>query len=177
SINPIIARLVLVSPSPGNPGEGRGEGSPTWLAKNPHPALSRSTGRGEAADAGLPKSIAEIAERYAAALATFDNANAYPDPSIEELRQVLRGDDSPVNVALADAQHLFGNVDRMKRRGLKAKIDELTATHPGSPQRAMAVEDVETPIAPHVLKRGHPANPGPQAPRPFPASLRAGDAG
>src|SRR5207249_812163 len=41
SINPIIARLVLISPSPGSPGEGRGEGSPTWLAKNPHPGGSK----------------------------------------------------------------------------------------------------------------------------------------
>ena len=52
------APLYDLSPSPGSPGEGWGEGSreargidkpasPASTAPNPHPALSRSTGRGE----------------------------------------------------------------------------------------------------------------------------------
>jgi hypothetical protein len=115
-----------------------------------------------------PKSISEVAERYGAALAAFDRVEVYDDPAIESVRLALRSDDSPVNVALADALHLFGNVDRMTSRGLKAKIDELIATHPGSPQRAMAVEDVETPVTPHVFQRGNPANVGKEVPRQFP---------
>jgi copper oxidase (laccase) domain-containing protein len=47
-------RSLGFTPSPGNPGEGWDEGSPqamidratTSIARNPHPALSRSTGRG-----------------------------------------------------------------------------------------------------------------------------------
>src|SRR2546421_11409471 len=49
------ARGRALLPSPGTPGEGRGEGSLesrsvsriTFTAQNPHPALSRSTGRGK----------------------------------------------------------------------------------------------------------------------------------
>jgi hypothetical protein len=122
-----------------------------------------------------PKSISEIAERYGMALAAFDRAEKYDDPAIEAIRLAPRTDDSPVNVALADAQHLFGNVDRMTVRGLKAKVDELIATHPGSPQRAMAVEDVETPVTPHVFSRGNPANVGKEVPRQFPAILCGDD--
>ena len=44
--------------------------------------------------------------------------------------------------------------------GTEALCARLTATHPGSPQRAMAVEDVETPIEPHVLKRAWRKMPG-----------------
>ena len=122
-----------------------------------------------------PKSISEVAERYGAALAAFDRAEQYDDPALEAIRQSLRADDSPVNVALADAEHLFGNVDRMKRRGLKAKIDEHIATHPGSPQRAMAMEDVEQPVTPHVFVRGNAANVGKEVPRQFPAILSPDD--
>src|SRR4051812_40989234 len=47
-----LERQASLSPSPGTPGEGRGEGllqmtRDVGLEEGPHPALSRRTGRGE----------------------------------------------------------------------------------------------------------------------------------
>ena len=121
-----------------------------------------------------PKSLAEIADRYGQALSAFDSDAAHADPAIERVRQVMRSADSPVQVALTDAKWLLGNVDRATRRALQLKIDELTATHPGSPQRAMAVEDGDI-VAPKVFVRGNPGTPGKDVPRQFPAILSPGD--
>jgi hypothetical protein len=120
---------------------------------------------------GVPKNLQEVAQRYGAALAAYDSPEANPDPNIEALRLVLRSGDSPANVQIADAMRLFGNVDRARHRELQLKIDELIATHPGSPQRAMVLEDLPVPITPHILLRGNPANVGKQVPRQFPAIL------
>src|SRR4029079_13069499 len=117
----------------------------------------------------------EVADRYGAAIAAFDRAEPYDDPALEAVRQSLRAEASPVNVAASDAEHLFGNVDRMKRRGLKAKIDEHIATHPGSPQRAMAAEAGDTPITLRVCLRGNAATVVKEVARQCPAILSAGD--
>ena len=118
-----------------------------------------------------PKSMQEVATRYAAALLAFDAADPQSDPAIEAIRLVLRSGDSPYAIAFTDAQHLFGNVDRMKRRGLQAAIDTLVATHPGSPQRAMAMEDLPQAVEPHIFLRGNAANVGKEVPRQFLAIL------
>jgi hypothetical protein len=122
-----------------------------------------------------PKSIVQLAECYADAIVACDSAQPQADPMVEQLRHVIRGDDSPTNVALADAKHIFGNVDRMKRRQLQAAIDTLIATHPGSPPRAMALQDLPAPVTPHIFIRGNPANPGKEVPRQFPAILCGDD--
>ncbi len=121
--------------------------------------------------APAPKSMTEVANRYAAAIVAFDGKTPQPDPAIEAVRLVLNGPDAPANTQLADAEHLFGNVDRMKKRGLKAAIDTHIATHPGSPLRAMAVEDAPQPVTPHIFKRGNPTNLGAEVPRQMPAIL------
>ncbi|HEX8521248.1 MAG TPA: PSD1 and planctomycete cytochrome C domain-containing protein [Tepidisphaeraceae bacterium] len=120
-----------------------------------------------------PKSLQEVAERYAAALVEADGEQAKPEKDVEALRLVLRGEDAPTNVKIEDAKFIFGNVDRMKRRQLKNKIDELTGSHPGSPERAMAMEDLPAPVEPHVFKRGNAGNVGEAVPRQFLAVLSA----
>lgn len=141
------------------------------LARTPsiNPIIARFVLAGEP-----PKSIAEVAARYGTAISKLDSTTPYADPQLEAVRLVIRAPDAPTNVLIADAEHLFGNVDRMKRRGLKSAIDNLIATHPGSPERAMAVEDVAQPTPAHVFKRGNPGNVGPEVPRQLPAIL-AGD--
>jgi hypothetical protein len=60
--------------------------------------------------------------------------------------------------------------NRKFRDGLKAlqrKVDELNATAPAAPPRAMSLQDAPQPIAPHVFLRGNPRNPGPAVPRQF----------
>ncbi len=122
-----------------------------------------------------PKSLAQVADRYAAAIAAFDQPAPHPDPQIEAVRLVLNAPNSPVHIDIADAHHLFGNVDRMKHTALLEAIQVLVATHPGSPPRAMAVEDAPQPVTPHILKRGNLANVGAEVPRQFPAILSGDD--
>ena len=46
-------------------------------------------------------------------------------------------------------------------------IQEINATHPAAPARAMVLTDAATPIEPHVFLRGNPGRPGPAVPRRF----------
>ncbi len=83
------------------------------------------------------------------------------------------GAKSPVNLTRAEAQLLFNGDDGNKVRELKEKVDALVATHPGSPPRAMAMEDLPAPVEPVVFVRGNAGNPGKQVPRQFLAVLSA----
>ncbi len=56
---------------------------------------------------------------------------------------------------------------RDKLTALQKKIDALTASHPGSPPRAMVLADTPTPVNPHVFLRGNPGSPGEAVPRQF----------
>jgi hypothetical protein len=123
----------------------------------------------------MPKSLSEVAERYGKVLAAFDQEAAYADPLAEQVRAVLRSPASPAAVLITESKQLFGNVDRSKRRALQAAIDSHVASHPGSPQRAMAMEDAPQPVEPVIFVRGNAANKGKQVPRQFPAILSAGE--
>src|SRR5262249_49360830 len=50
---------------------------------------------------------------------------------------------------------------------VRNKIEALSWTHPGAPQRAMSMVDRPNPANSHVLLRGNPANQGPEVPRQF----------
>jgi hypothetical protein len=80
--------------------------------------------------------------------------------------ELLKADDSPTMVALADVEKLYNRADRDKQRQLENKVDALKASHPGAPQRAMTMED--GPVQePHVFVRGNPNNQGEKVPRQF----------
>src|SRR5437899_865586 len=51
------------------------------------------------------------------------------------------------------------------------KLEELDATHPGAPPRAMVLQDNSTPTNPYVFVRGNAGNHGPETPRQFLAVL------
>jgi len=104
------------------------------------------------------KPVRETADRLAAQLAKADAA--------DELKAVLSGPESPTAVALADLDKLYTRADRDKQRQLENKVEAFKASHPGAPQRAMAMED--GPLhEPHVLVRGNPNNLGEKVPRQF----------
>ena len=54
---------------------------------------------------------------------------------------------------------------------MNKEIDQLKATHPGTPPRAMVLNDAATPTTPHVFLRGNPGRPGKAVPRQFLAVL------
>ncbi len=137
-----------------------------------------------------PGSMKEVAERYGKVFADLEkrwrettaarkpepavgtggipaSATAFTDPSLEECRQVLYGAESPTQVPASEIVRLFDVPIGQKVRALRRKVDELDATHPGAPPRAMALQDNATPSNPRVFQRGNPNNPGPEVPRQF----------
>jgi len=93
--------------------------------------------------------------------ASFANTNK------EALRQVLYAENSLFRMDSDEMYRLFDTPSQQKVRALKRKIDELDATHPGAPPRAMVLVDRGTPVEPAVFVRGNPGNPGPKVRRQF----------
>ncbi|MGI8785863.1 MAG: PSD1 and planctomycete cytochrome C domain-containing protein [Acidobacteriota bacterium] len=120
-------------------------------------------------------SLRQTAERYAALLARFDQAEAATDMSHEALRLALRAPDAPPNVPRSEVEKIFNRADRDKLTRLRKKVDQLAVFHPGAPPRAMALEDIPTPETARVFVRGNPKNPGPEVPRQFLALLSGHD--
>ncbi|MDA1273462.1 MAG: PSD1 and planctomycete cytochrome C domain-containing protein [Verrucomicrobia bacterium] len=140
--------------------------------------------------AGDPlKSMQDVCERYGKLLADVNSlwitrmeAQKAPDSdghasseipqgfanaSIEELRQILYGSDSPANVPEDELRRLFDVPTAQKLRALKRKLDELDATHPGAPPRAMALIDKENISGQKVFLRGNPRTQGQEVPPRF----------
>ncbi|PYX63824.1 MAG: hypothetical protein DMG78_31200, partial [Acidobacteria bacterium] len=127
-------------------------------------------------ETNAPESFKEVAERYGTLFKRIDDdwkkmlekdkdASKLADASAEALRQILYNPDSPTHVE--EFRRVFDIPTSQKLRALQRKIDELDATHPGVPPRAMALEDNSAPYQPHVFKRGNANNPGEEVPRQF----------
>jgi hypothetical protein len=130
-----------------------------------------------------PASLAEVAERYEQAFASIDHhwkdaleaaerahgpaPAALPDAAEEELRQVLYGPSAPSSVPDAQFARLLNQTERNNLLALQGKVDQLKATSPAAPARAMALVDAPQPVTPHVFLRGNPNNLGPEVPRHF----------
>ncbi len=124
-----------------------------------------------------PGSLKELASRYDKLFEETDRAwreltktnavAAFAQPEREALRQVIYAEKSPFNMESEEMYRLFDTPAQQKVRALKRKIDELDATHPGAPPRAMALVDKKTPVEPVVFVRGNAGNPGPKVPRQF----------
>ncbi|MCW5559019.1 MAG: DUF1553 domain-containing protein, partial [Verrucomicrobiae bacterium] len=130
-----------------------------------------------------PATMQEVATRYgelilaadtewtqeteAAQKAGMPAPESLKEPAREALRQLLYGPESPITAATRDVDRFFDTPTGQKIRALKRKLDELDATHPGAPLRAMALVDNDKPSEPVVFKRGNPGNHGPTVPRQF----------
>jgi hypothetical protein len=77
----------------------------------------------------------------------------------------------PINLTIDEAKLLYNGDDHLQLGRLQQKVDAVYANHPGAPPRAMAMEDAAAPVAPHIFKRGNPANVGDEVPRQFLAIL------
>ncbi|HZL36109.1 MAG TPA: PSD1 and planctomycete cytochrome C domain-containing protein [Tepidisphaeraceae bacterium] len=107
-----------------------------------------------------PKSLREVADHYGKLLASHDKPELIADADEEALRQVLRGEGAPANIALADLEHLFKTDSRDRERALNKKIEQFKATNPSAPPRAMALEDAKNIEPQRVFHRGNPGTPG-----------------
>jgi len=120
-----------------------------------------------AAFATPPKTMKEVTERYGKLLTDADSATPHADKDRETLRLALRSADAPPNLPAPENDTLLEDA-RPRLRQLKAKVDEVDATHPGAPPRAMALVDRDSPTRPYVFVRGNPGNRGPEVERGFP---------
>jgi len=135
-----------------------------------------------------PGSMKEVAERYGKLFAdaekrwqeirdehkkksdgseTAGAPTTLPDANQEALREVLYSESSPANLTSGEIRRLFDVPTAQKVRALQRKLEELDATHPGAPPKAMVLADNSSPYKPHVFVRGNPNNPGPEVPRQF----------
>ncbi len=93
-----------------------------------------------------------------------------PDKDREALRQIIYGENSPMQVAERDLPRLLGVGGAQFQNRLQTirnKIVTLDSTHSGAPVRAMALDDLGAPRDSAVLFRGEPSNRGPVVPRQF----------
>ena len=90
-----------------------------------------------------------------------------PDTSAESLRQILYAEGMPPVVPTGELDRLFDVPSGQHIAELRRVIDELDATHPGAPPRAMSMDDKTDAVTPHVFIRGNAGNPGPTVPRQF----------
>ncbi|MBI3879470.1 MAG: PSD1 domain-containing protein [Verrucomicrobia bacterium] len=90
------------------------------------------------------------------------------DAGLEELRVAFFDDDKAcVTVGDREMRKLLGNQFTTAENAIRNTRYSLEMSHPGSPARAMILEDSSRPRDSAVLIRGEPKNPGPIAPRQF----------
>jgi hypothetical protein len=127
-----------------------------------------------------PATMKDVAERYGTLFTNIDRhwqdaqaaANspaiqAFPDQAQEALRQILYAKDAPAHIPPSEFGRLYDVPTGQKLRELQRHVEELDATSPGAPPRAMALVDRPDAHNEHVFIRGSSDNPGPEAPREF----------
>jgi hypothetical protein len=119
----------------------------------------------------------DLAVVYAAVLAEHDQAEPSREPAAEQLRAVMRGAESPVDVPLEEFELIFTEGDSNNTRSIRVRYNTMLAqaAYDGAPQRAMAVEDLPHIVTAHVFVRGNPSNPGAPAPPHFLSCLGGSD--
>ncbi|MEY2407544.1 MAG: hypothetical protein QOF48_214, partial [Verrucomicrobiota bacterium] len=112
--------------------------------------------------------LADVDKEWQIARTNAVSAGKLADKDRESLRQVLYGKGAPIMALSGDQLRSASDTPvQQKIRALKRKVDELDATHPGAPPRAMALADNATPSEPHIFKRGNPNTPGEAVKRQF----------
>lgn len=91
---------------------------------------------------------------------------ALPDGNLEAVRQILFAKDSPANILRGDVWGLSEVPLQNQMRDKDNAIARVETTHPGRPDRSMALVD-GAPFDPYVFKRGQPGNRGEDVPRKF----------
>jgi mono/diheme cytochrome c family protein len=171
--DPVFAPLLRFASLTNFTGESKAVA--TYYATNDaahaaHPIISK------ALENKSPESLKDVAEIYKQVFESIEKSWAeaqkekkdqLENADEESLRQVLYAESSPANIPEGEITRLFDVPAAQKNRTLQRKIEELDAVHPGSPPRAMALQDKDTPYQPRVFVRGSQFNLGDEVPRQF----------
>lgn len=129
-----------------------------------------------------PGSMAEVVATYArifddvekqAEAARKAGKPTLDDPAWEAIRLALHGDAGLLTIPADVFPRMLDRAERTKLSNLNNAVAAIRASHPGSPPRAMVMNDAPRPFDPHVFLRGNPGRPGKAVPRRF-LSLLAG---
>jgi len=139
-----------------------------------HPLVARAV-------LGSPIStMSEVVDRYTALYAELEShwkehtasspgsaAGALPQPEWESLRQSLFGPNGLLAISEDSMRFVLNQSQGDRLARLNGAIQQINATHPGAPARAMVLNDAPKPVEPHVFLRGNAGRPGPAVPRRF----------
>ena len=112
-----------------------------------------------------PRSFAEVIDRYAAVFAASGDSTRPEAAPIAALIDPADGIFAAIETD--ELIRLFERDEREAYRALLRKVDEIRASHPGAPPRAMVLVDADPPREPRIFIRGNPGNRGPEVPRRF----------
>ncbi|MBX3745133.1 MAG: PSD1 domain-containing protein [Verrucomicrobiae bacterium] len=125
--------------------------SPAGASGHPAPVVEAFAG-------DPPTSLKEVAERY---------DRLFTDPADISLKDFLASENAPIALSRGELHRLFDVPEGQRQRALQRAVEQLQATHPGAPPRAMALVDKSRPVEPVVFRRGNPGNRGDTVPRQF----------
>ena len=138
-----------------------------------------------------PSSMHEVARRYGRILldvhrrwqtAQKDGGarpTALPDPADEELRQVLYGPESPLQVpegSMFDVERYFDDKTRNVLCGLQTELEQFLVQSENAPAHAVILTDRPVQEPQRVFRRGNPSNLGEEVERRFLEALSGRDA-
>lgn len=125
----------------------------------------------EQADAALlelfaknpPADFAAAAKLYAKAMA----AARAGDAAFAAFKPFLDAPDGIGGIDRETLRRSYSRRDTERLRALVSKVEELKATHPGAPPRAMVLLDKDQPVNANIFIRGNAGRLGPVVPRQF----------
>jgi hypothetical protein len=101
---------------------------------------------------------------------------ALAEPEWESLRQAVHGPSGLLALPNDFNRQVLDQGQRNRLARLNGAIDRLNANDPGSPPRAMVLNDLPQPVEPRVFIRGNAGRPGKTVPRRFLKVLAGPDA-
>ena len=110
-----------------------------------------------------PTSIDDVAQRIAKVLTTPTRD--------QQIEHALDSIGCPLNIAVGEVEQFFDRAEKNELLALRKKVDQLKATSPAAPPRAMVLVDNPNPVTPRIFRRGNANNQGDEVPRQFLAVL------
>ena len=128
-----------------------------------------------------PASLREVAQRYATLLNEvyaeheIASGESFVDEARKELRDAVFREGGPGTLPPEIVPPLFPTSALMQLGPLKAALDQLDASHPGAPLRAMSLEDRLPAQNSRVFVRGDASRLGDEVPRRFLSCFTEGE--
>jgi hypothetical protein len=114
-----------------------------------------------------PASLEVVSKRYGEVFAAAEADTEAKDPSVAQVRELLRGGASPVSIPRGDTERFLRRDMKSKLRELRKSVEAWRVTGAGSPPRAMSLAESGPPVEPSIFIRGNANNPGRKVPRQF----------